>query len=83
MAYLSTLRLPRTKQITPRSSSPVLPTPTPMDIQQEQHLSKTRKRTAAAILAAEASALPQPISSKRLRKAAGSYRELAGQGTCL
>ena len=42
-----------------------------------------RKRTAAAMLIAEASApgLLQPISSKRLRKAVGSYRELAGEGT--
>ncbi|CAL5220651.1 g2696 [Coccomyxa viridis] len=81
MAQTSPSRLPRRKPIVPRSSSPVLPTPTHTDLQQEQQSPMPRKRTAAAMLIAEASApgLLQPISSKRLRKAVGSYRELAGE----
>ncbi len=58
----------------------MLPTPTPMDIQQEQQLPKPRKRTAAAILAAETNALLQETPPKRMRRAAGSYKQLAGAG---
>ena len=60
----------------------MLPIPTPINTQQEQQPLKPRKRTAAAILAEETNALLQQSPAKRLRKAAGSYKALAGAGVC-
>ena len=82
MAQAEAPRSSRRKQPSPRVSSTGLPASAPISLQQGEPQRKGRKRTAGAILAEEASALPQPAAAKRLRKPAGSYRELAGEGEC-
>ena len=68
----------RRKQTAPTPSSTGLAIPVSVNLQQGERQSRAKKRTVAEILAADASALPQPAAAKRQRKAPGAYKYLDG-----